>query len=1753
MGSVQAASVFANATFVPPDAIFDVTRRYIADESPDKMNLGQGTYRDENGKPWILPSVRVAEEKLRPNIDHEYLPIAGLQAFREEAVKLVFHGSKPLSEERIASCQSLSGTGALLLAGLALKQANAGITTVFITEPTWSNHDLLFSRLGFQVKQLPYYKKGAFDFENFLNALKTADSTCAVVLHACAHNPTGCDPSRDQWKEIAAVVEERGIFPIFDSAYLGFNSGSVDEDAWAIRYFTGDLGLEASVCLSFAKNMGLYGERTGLVTFVARTTSATRTMASILENVQRATVSSPAAYGAKVAATVLGTPSAKEQWAKDLITMSGRIISMRQKVFDELVKLGTPGDWSHLIKQSGMFGYTGISPAQVRYLEAGLNESNVAYFARALDDAVSLVRYWLAPDKIRASQRVEGVDLELHVASFHTLLLLHLTALLFTRKLTGATWPDMLQWTRASHGVPCVASVPGQDDILIKLLSVDPSNYRDAPVEAIRRVLEKATGKSYPRDQKISLEGVESIKMGTTVATNALLERKGERTAFVVTKGLKDLLHIGQQSRPKLFDLTISKPDVLYAKVVEVPERVTLEAWTERKTPLPIDVHSDPTLVEGVTGEVVRILEPIGEQQKQFRLPLRSHPLRATDLETTRKLLQKVYDEGFRSVAICLMHSYTFRDHEQAVKKLAEEIGFTHISSSAELSPTVKIVPRGNSSTADAYLTPEIKRYIEGFESGFADLSTSGCRCEFMQSDGGLVEFSGLSGLRAILSGPAGGCVGYARTAYDHEDKTPVIGFDMGGTSTDVSRFAGRLEQVFETTTAGVTVQSPQLDINTVAAGGGSILTWEAGMFKVGPESASAHPGPACYRKGGPLTVTDANLILGRLRPEFFPKVFGPNEDLPLDINASRVLFEDMTKKINEEIPVKLTLEEVAAGFLDVANEAMCRPIRTLTEAKGFDVSRHNLASFGGAGGQHACDIARKLGVSRVLIHKYSSLLSAYGMALADVVHEERSPCALIYSEDKLPTFSSELDKLQDKATQILAKQRISKSRITAERYLNMRFQGSDTPLMIQETSKPGGFLEEFRQVHQQEFGFLPIDRDVIIDDYRVRCIGASTVDVEKPWKSELASVTPTQIESASASESKDLYFKELGWSQSPMFNLADLVPGSKISGPALIMDSKQTIVVTPGSKATILTNNVVIDIDVVKKEQLSSKEADPIQLSIFGHRFMGVAEQAGRALQKTSVSTNIKERLDFSCTVFSPKGALVANAPHVPAMIGSMAFAVKWQIEHWKGDLRPGDVILSNSPVCGGVHLPDMTVITPVFDAEGKNIIFWTASRGHHADVGGILPGSMPPSSKELWEEGAVIRSFKVIEGGVFKEQELTDLLMAPGKIPGVSGTRCLRDNISDIKAQAAANHRGSQLIHGLIADYGLEVVQFYMGEIIGAAELTVRDMLKRIHKQTNGKPLRAVDFMDDGTPIELCVTIDEKTGGATFDFEGTGPEAYGNWNAPIAICNSAILFALRCMVNIEIPLNQGAIQPIQVLIPDNSLLKPSEEAAVCAGNVLTSQRIVDVIFKAFNVVAASQGCMNNLTFGTDDPENGFGYYETICGGAGGGPTWDGVSGVHTNMTNTRITDPEILERRYPVILRQFCLRPGSGGAGAHPGGDGIIRDIEVSLPIKVSILSERRAFAPYGLEGGEDGKRGLNLWVKKNGRVINLGGKNTANMNAGDRMVVQSPGGGGWGKLAEGTNKDLVSGLTSTIKNTFQGVANGTVGILQSMGESA
>lgn len=1073
-----------------------------------------------------------------------------------------------------------------------------------------------------------------------------------------------------------------------------------------------------------------------------------------------------------------------------------------------------------------------------------------------------------------------------------------------------------------------------------------------------------------------------------------------------------------------------------------------------------------------------------------------------------------------------------------------------------------KIVPRGHSANADAYLTPKIKEYIEGFQSGFVDLHDSNTRCEFMQSDGGLVEFTRLAGLRAVLSGPAGGVVGYAKTSYDAAEAVPVIGFDMGGTSTDVSRYDGTFEHIFENTTAGVAIQSPQLDINTVAAGGGSILSWKNGMFTVGPESASSHPGPACYRKGGPLTVTDANVVLGRIVPDYFPKIFGPGEDLPLDVEASRSLLQQLTDGINADTGKQLSVEEVALGFLTVANESMCRPIRSLTEAKGFDAAKHNLASFGGAGGQHATSIARMLGVKRVLIHKYSSILSAYGMALADVVHEEQAPSAMLYSEVSLPIFKETLAMLEQKAENALVDQGIRADRIVAERYLNMRYQRSDNALMIKE--EDDSFMQRFIDKHRREFGFTPVDAGVIVDDIRVRAIGRSNVD---PPLSPFAEYRDVGKWFCPASNlTKPLYFEQR-WRNTPIFELRNLVPGHRIAGPALIIDATQTLLVEPNTTANILSDVVIIDVETIAAANISAVEADPIQLSIFGHRFMGIAEQMGRALQKTSVSTNIKERLDFSCTIFSPDGSLVANAPHVPAMIGSMAYAVKWQIEHWKGGLRPGDVILSNSPVCGGVHLPDMTTITPVFNEAGNDIIFWTAARGHHADVGGLLPGSMPPTSKWLWEEGAVFEAFKVVENGIFKEDELAQKLLEPAQFPGCSGTRCLQDNISDIRAQIAANHRGAQLIHGLIYDYGMDVVQFYMQEIQGVSELAVRTLLKRIAEKNRGKALEAIDHMDDGTPICLKVDIDEGSGEATFDFTGTGSEVYGelsstqcgivlglttsgNWNAPIAITHSSILYALRCMVGAEMPLNQGAIRTNKIIVPDRSLLKPGPKVACCAGNVLTSQRVVDVIFLAFGVMAASQGCMNNFSFGSDEPGSQFGFYETICGGSGAGPFGPGTSGVHTNMTNTRITDPEIMEKRYPIILRRFCLRPGSGGVGQHDGGDGIIRDVEFSMPIKASILSERRAFSPYGMKGGGDGMRGLNTWIRgEDGSQINIGGKNTVQVAKGDRILIETPGGGAWG--APTVNGTGTQAESPALHGTM--IGNGSVGNSSAVSQSA
>ncbi|KAJ5308576.1 hypothetical protein N7508_003955 [Penicillium antarcticum] len=1272
----------------------------------------------------------------------------------------------------------------------------------------------------------------------------------------------------------------------------------------------------------------------------------------------------------------------------------------------------------------------------------------------------------------------------------------------------GGTFTDI--W--ASIGRPDIQKAPSRPDIILKLLSVDPSHYQDAPTEGIRQVLELATGESYPRGQPLKLDRIECLRMGTTVATNALLERKGARSVLFTTKGFRDLLKIGDQSRPAIFDLSMARPGVLPEGVVEVNERVLPCHPSAHE-----ECFSDCRVVEGITGEKFRVVQEL-------------------DLVQVKTELQRLKEQGYQSLSVALLHSFAYPEHERQIGELAQQMGFS-VTLSSKLQPMIKIVPRGMSAAADAYLTPVIKTYIDSISASFDGglESQHDCRFEFMQSDGGLVDFRKFSGLKAILSGPAAGVVGFAATSWDPIEQTPVIGFDMGGTSTDVSRFDGHLEHVFGSKVAGVLIQSPQLDINTVAAGGGSILNWRNGLFYVGPESASAHPGPACYRKGGPLTVTDANLFLGRLLPEYFPHIFGPNEDQPLDRETTAQLFNDLTQKINverrEQGQQEYTPEEVALGFLKVADESMARPIRNLTEARGFETASHHLACFGGAGGQHACSVADSLGISRIIIHKYSSVLSAYGLALAEVVKEAQEPVSSTYSSSHA-TLLQRFDEMAAAGTKEMEIQGFAAAQVRHEQYLNMRYEGSDTSLMILKPQNSSDFLEEFRVRHRREFNFNS-ERPVLVDDIRVRSIASSKLRSEQSPLVQLKNANMRDVTTAPANTSSAYFDGYSSRFNTPVYLLGELEKHSRIPGPAVIIDQTQTIVVAPNAVANLLDTCIVIDL---KNEPTASPtgnslsaEIDPIRLSIFGHRFMSIAEQMGRTLQKTSVSTNIKERLDFSCALFSPDGGLVANAPHVPVHLGSMQFAVRYQHQKWLGNLKDGDVLVANHPSCGGTHLPDITVITPVFDRPGgSEIMFYVASRGHHADIGGILPGSMPPKSTELWQEGAAIEGDKIVSDGVLDEARLVELLVTkPSQYPGCAGARCISDNLSDLKAQIAANTRGISLIQTLFNEYGTQTVQKYMYAIQATAETAVRNLLKELYQKFDGRPLESVDYMDDGTPICLKITIDGTDGSAVFDFEGTGSEVYGSWNAPIAITHSAIIYCLRCMINADVPLNQGCLAPIDIRVPSPSILSPTKTAAVVGGNVVTSQRITDVVFKAFQACAASQGCCNNLTFGTDpkvDPSTGavitpgFGYYETIAGGSGAGPTWKGESGVQVHMTNTRITDPEILEKRYPTMLRQFTLRDGSGGQGKNTGGEGVIREIEFLSPMKCSILSERRVHRPYGLAGGHDAQPGLNQWITRDDetgeeRRINIGGKNTVSMKTHDRIVIQTAGGGGWG----------------------------------------
>ncbi|KAF3066446.1 hypothetical protein GL218_09024 [Daldinia childiae] len=1166
----------------------------------------------------------------------------------------------------------------------------------------------------------------------------------------------------------------------------------------------------------------------------------------------------------------------------------------------------------------------------------------------------------------------------------------------------------------------CLGIIEGrEDDIVVKILSQDPSNYDDAPIEGIRRILEKATGKSFPRNEPIDTSLFEdlSIRMGTTVATNALLERKGEKVGLLITEGFEDSLKIGLQSRPKLFDLNIVRPDVLYEKVVEVAERVTVEGYQqnpfyeEEVVAISKAAESDPNLVQGLNGQYIRILKPL-------------------DKDRVRRDLQGLYDEGIRSICVCLAHSYTFQ--------------------------------------GDTVL-PHLAYDKNDFESG----------------------------LRAVLSGPAGGVVGHAGTSYDPEDKIPIIGFDMGGTSTDVSRFDGIFEHTFENITAGISIMAPQLDINTVAAGGGSILHWRHGLFAVGPDSAAAHPGPACYRKGGPLAISDANALTGRLLPDYFPKIFGKSENEPLDVEITRKKFAELAAQINSETGQNKTPEEVAMGFIEVANETMAKPIRALTEARGYDTSTHHLACFGGAGGQHACAIATSLSITRVIIHRYSSILSAYVFTTAESV-------------------LSTVNELKAEVTKELEFDGISKDRIKHEVYLNLRYQGTDNSLMILEPAD-GDYIAEFTRQHQREYSFTFPDKNILLEDIRVRGIGESMDSANESPNRELASVAKFDVTNSDEDGRSPVYFSGFGWTDTPIYLLEKLKPGCVIQGPATIIDNTQTIIVEPLVKATILSRHVILDLPSKRTQTLSTTVIDPIRLSIFGHRFMSIAEQMGRTFQKTSVSTNIKERLDFSCALFSPDGRLVANAPHVPVHLGSMEYAVRFQNERYRDTLKPGDILCSNHPIAGGVHLPDITIMTPIWDVEGKDIIFWVASRGHHPDVGGISPGSMPSNSKFLYEEGAATISYKIVSGGIFNEKETRRFLYdEPSQYTGCSGSRNYKDNLSDMRAAIAANRKGSNLIDALVKEFTLPVVHRYMDAIAENAEVAVRNYLRSVAKRLNGKLISFEDYMDDGSAIVLQIQIDGETGNAVFDFTGTSEETLNCLNAPKAITYSAVIYSLRCLINQDIPLNQGCIAPIDIILPEGTILNPSPWAAVCAGNSITSQRVTDVILGAFHAMAASQGCVNVFGFGiggTDDSGNevpGFGYIETIAGGSGAGPTWHGASGVHTNMSNTRCADPEVYELRYPVILRRWTLREGSGGAGKYHGGDGCIRDVEFRIPLHVSVLSERRVMRPYGLEGGGPGAVGKNLYIKKEEdgreRTINIGGKMELDVVPGERVIINT-----------------------------------------------
>jgi 5-oxoprolinase (ATP-hydrolysing) len=1165
-----------------------------------------------------------------------------------------------------------------------------------------------------------------------------------------------------------------------------------------------------------------------------------------------------------------------------------------------------------------------------------------------------------------------------------------------------------------------------------KLLSENPEAYEDAAIQGIRELLKVPAGDPIPSGR------IANVKMGTTVATNALLERKGEKTALLITKGFRDALRIGYQARPDIFAKEIILPGQLYSRVIEVDERVLADGTIEARP----------------------------------------------DGETIRSVLKTLKADGYESLAIVFLHSWKFPDHEQLVASLAREVGFAQVSVSHEVSPLVKIVGRGDTTVVDAYLSPILRRYVEQVASQLGN----GPKLMFMMSSGGLTAAEMFQGKDAILSGPAGGVVGAVETSR-LAGFEKMIGFDMGGTSTDVSHFEGELERTLETEVAGVRMRAPMMRIHTVAAGGGSILSYRDNRFQAGPDSAGANPGPACYRRGGPLAVTDANVMVGKLKPEFFPAIFGPGQDKPLDDQIVRSKFDELAQRIGG-----LSSEEVADGFLKVAVENMANAIKKISVQRGYDVTEYALNCFGGAGGQHACAVADALGMETVLIHPFSGILSAYGMGLARV-RANRSKALVKELNNALePELQRIAAELKFETRSELAEQELSDSDISSFSRVHIRYDGTDMPIAVPLDSVEA-MVSRFEETHRKQFGFVFENKSLIVEAIEVEAVGGGA-DIDEPE-------TSLNERIKTATETTEIFSKGQ-WLEAAIHKRPNLEPGNQMPGPALIIEPHQTIVVEPGWSAAINARNhiVLARAETLARSAAIGTTADPIMLEVFNNLFMSIAEQMGVTLQNTAYSVNIKERLDFSCAVFAADGSLVANAPHMPVHLGSMDRSVEAIIDLNSGNIHPGDVFILNAPYNGGTHLPDLTIVTPVFSSDEKEILFYVASRGHHADIGGMAPGSATPRATHLDQEGVLIDNFKLVDRGVIREVEMLDLLTNhpwPARNP--------IQNMADMRAQIAANEKGVIELRKIVDHFGLDVVAAYMGHVQDNAEESVRRVIDALSDCAHTYET------DTGQVIQVRISIDRTRREAIVDFTGTSDAWQNNYNAPEPVTRAAVLYVFRLMVESGIPMNAGCLKPIRIIVPEGCMLKPTYPAAVVAGNTETSQHVTNCLLMALGAMANAQGTMNNLTYGNDRYQN----YETICSGAPAGRMNDGrafagASGVHTHMTNSRMTDPEILEMRFPVVLEEFSIRPNSGGRGKFNGGDGTRRVMRFLEDMECAILSSHRKRPPEGLLGGDNGQAGRTEIRRLDGTLEELEHCDQTSVLAGEAVIVTTPTSGGY-----------------------------------------